>query len=168
MHRFAGYTVSQAGLLVGGVTAFDGIAGTWFGGWLAQRWLQRDHRALYLLSAWSAALTVPFGALAFFGPRSLLIPSIVVAEFFLFLGTGPLNAAIVNSVGASVRSTAISINLLIIHAFGDAPSPKIIGRISDHSSLRIGLGATLVTLMIAATILWSGGRFAPRIAGSEH
>ena len=116
---------------------------------------------------WLTKLLFSNPDLAFFGPRPLLIPSVVLAEFFLFLGTGPLNAAIVNSVGASVRSTAISINLLIIHALGDAPSPKIIGRISDHSNLRIGLGATLVSLVIAAIILWSGGSFAPKISGRE-
>ena len=84
-----------------------------------------------------------------------------VTEFFLFLNTGPLNAAIVNSVSAPVRATAISLNLFFIHFFGDTFSPQIIGAISDHSNLRIGLGATLIFLVISALILWTGARFAP-------
>ncbi|HZD49636.1 MAG TPA: MFS transporter, partial [Silvibacterium sp.] len=59
------------------------------------------------------------------------LPGAFLAEFFLFLGTGPLNAAIVNSVAAPIRATAISLNLFIIHVLGDAFSPTLIGKISD-------------------------------------
>jgi hypothetical protein len=105
---------------------------------------------------------LPCGALVFFGPRAWTIPALFAAEFFLFLNTGPLNAAIVNSVSAPVRATAISFNLLCIHLFGDLFSPQIIGAISDHTrSLRLGLGATLVFLVISAVILRTGARFAP-------
>ena len=100
------------------------------GGWLAQLWLRTNYRALYLLSFWSVVLTLPCGAMLFFGPRAWAIPSLFAAEFFLFLNTGPLNAAIVNSVSAPVRATAISINLFCIHFFGDTFSPQIIGAIS--------------------------------------
>jgi hypothetical protein len=34
--------------------------------------------------------------------------------------------------------------------------------------LRLGLGLTLVTLMISATILFFGARFAPRLPGEEQ
>ena len=77
------------------------------------------------------------------------MPSLFAAEFFLFLNTGPLNTAIVNSVSAPVRATAISINLFCIHFFGDTFSPSIIGAITDRSNLSIGLGATLVFLLIS-------------------
>jgi len=161
LHRTAGLSVANSSLLVGGITVVDGIAGTLTGGWIAQRWLRTNHRALYLLSLWSVALTIPFGALVFFGPRNWAIPALFAAEFFLFLNTGPLNAAIVNSVTAPVRATAISINLFCIHCFGDTFSPQIIGYISDRSNLSIGLGATLVMLLVSCAILGLGTRFAP-------
>ena len=66
-----------------------------------------------------------------------------------------------NSVSAPVRATAISINLFCIHFFGDTFSPQIIGAISDHSNLSIGLGATLIFLVISAVILRVGVRYAP-------
>src|ERR1039458_9172766 len=97
----------------------------------------------------------------FFGPRALTIPSLFAAEFFLFLNTGPLNAAIVNSVSAPVRATAISINLFCIHFFGDTFSPQIIGAVSDRSTLSIGLGVTLIFLVLSALILRAGVRYAP-------
>ena len=163
LHRFAGLSVGKAGLAVGAITVVDGIAGTLTGGWLAQRWLQTNARALYLVSFWSVALTLPCGVLVFFGPSTWALPALLVTEFFLFLNTGPLNAAIVNSVSAPVRATAISLNLFCIHAFGDTFSPTIIGAISDKTNLRIGLGATLIFLVISATILLVGARFAPKL-----
>jgi MFS family permease len=163
LHRSAGLSVGNAGLTVGGITVVDGIAGTLAGGWIAQRWLRTNDRALYLLSFWSVALTLPCGMVVFFGPKAWTIPALLVTEFFLFLNTGPLNAAIVNSVSAPVRATAISVNLFCIHAFGDTFSPTIIGAISDKTNLRVGLGVTLIFLVISAIILLAGSRFAPRL-----
>jgi predicted MFS family arabinose efflux permease len=163
LHRASGFSVSQASQIVGVITVIDGIAGTITGGWLAQCWLRRNHRALYLLSFWSVALTLPCGALVFFGPRAWTVPALLAAEFFLFANTGPLNAAIVNSVSAPVRASAIGFNLFCIHFFGDTFSPQIIGYISDRSNLRIGLGATLLALIVSCILLRAGARFAPQL-----
>ena len=162
LNRITGLPLGKANIYIGAITVIDGIAGTLIGGWIAQRWLRTNHRALYLLSFWSVILTLPFGALAFFGPARLVIPALFASEFFLFLNTGPLNAALVNSVSAKVRATAISINLLIIHLFGDTFSPQIIGFLSDHTkNLGIALGLTLVALIVSGAILFYGSRFAP-------
>ncbi len=163
LRRYSGLSMGASSLVVGAITVVDGIAGTLVGGWLAQRWLRTNDRALYLLSFWSVALTLPCGVLLFFGPAAWAVPVLLVTEFFLFLNTGPLNAAIVNSVSAPVRATAISLNLFCIHCFGDTFSPTIIGAISDRSNLRLALGATLIFLVISAVILRAGARFAPRL-----
>ena len=165
LRRSAGLTAANASLVVGAITVIDGIAGTLIGGWIAQRWLKTNHRALYLLSFWSVALTLPCGALLFFGPHAWAVPSLFAAEFFLFMNTGPLNTAIVNSVSAPIRATAIACNLFFIHFFGDTFSPQIIGAISDRSNLRFGLGATLIFLVFSGIILRAGARFAPRFGG---
>ena len=163
LHRSAGLSVANSSLVVSGITVIDGIAGTITGGWIAQRWLRTNHRALYLVSFWSVALTLPCGAMVFFGPPQWSVPALFVAEFFLFLNTGPLNAAIINSVSFKVRATAISINLFFIHFFGDTFSPQIIGAVSDRSNLRLALGLTLVALVVSAGILLTGTRFAPAL-----
>ncbi len=165
--RFAGYSVAGAGLTAGEITAVDGLLATIAGGWLAQIWLRRNHRALYLISAWSALLAIPFALAVFFGPARWLLPGAYLAEFCIFLNTGPLNAAIVNSVAAPIRSTAISLNLLVIHLLGDFPSPHLIGWISDRHNLRVGLGATLVSLAVSGVILLGGARFAPALADRD-
>jgi MFS family permease len=163
LHRFAGYSVGKAGLVMGASLALCGLVATGVGGWLAQRWLRRNNGALYLLSAWSLLLCIPFGLLAFYGATKWIVPAIVVAIFFLFLNTGPLNAAVVNSVTAKIRATAIAMELLLIHLLGDAVSPKLIGRISDASSLRHGLAITLVSMLAGGLLLLWGSRFAPEL-----
>lgn len=165
--NFAGYTLAHADLTAGEITAVDGLLATIAGGWVAQIWLKRNHRALYIVSAWSALLAIPFGALVFFGPPRMMLLSAWIAEFWIFFSTGPLNAAIVNSVGAPIRSTAISMNLLMIHLLGDFPSPHLIGWIADRRTLRVGLGATLLSLAVSGLILFAGARFAPRLPDLE-
>lgn len=167
LFRHGHYSLAGANQILGAITVIDGIAGTWFGGWLAQRWLRRNHAALYLLSAWSVILAAPFALLTFYGPRWAMVPSLALAEFFLFLNTGPLNAAIVNAVAAPIRSTAIAIELFVIHALGDAPSPRIIGWISDHSSLREGLAITLITMLASSALIFVGARYAPPLQTRE-
>jgi predicted MFS family arabinose efflux permease len=161
LRRSAGLSVGKASQVVGAITVIDGIAGTLIGGMIAQRWLRTNHRALYLHSFWSVALTLPCGALVFFGPPAWSVPALFAAEFFLFLNTGPLNAAILNSVSGKVRATAVGMNLFIIHCFGDTFSPQIIGAISDRTNLRMGLGATLIFLVLSCGILLAGARVAP-------
>src|SRR5580658_1060602 len=70
LRRFSGLSAANSRLTVGGITAIDGLAGTLVGALIAQRWLRKDDRALYLLSFWSVALTLPFGLLIFFGPSA--------------------------------------------------------------------------------------------------
>jgi MFS family permease len=158
----SGFSPATIGITLGGITAGAGLGGTAVGGWLAQRWLRTNHRALYLLSAWSALLTIPFGILCFFGPRATMLPALALAMFAIFLSTGPLNTAIVNAVPATVRATAIAVELFLIHALGDTPSPRLIGMVSDHSTLSTGLGLTLVTLLAAAALLFAGARTVSR------
>lgn len=163
LNRMAGFTLAGADRTAGTITVVDGLLATIAGGWLAQVWLRRNHRALYLVSAWSTLLAIPFGVLVFFGPPHMLVPGAYAAEFWLFFSTGPMNAAIVNSVSAPIRATAISVNLFLIHLLGDFPSPHLIGWISDRQSLRVGLGATLISLTVSGAILFAGAKFAPRL-----
>ena len=161
----SGMSPARIGIVFGAIVAGGGLGGTAIGGWWAQRWLKTNHRALYLVSAWSAALTVPPALLCFFGPKATMLPGLAFAMFFIMMGTGPLNAAIINSVPASIRSSALAIELLLIHLFGDTPSPKIIGIISDRTNLAFGLGVTLVTMLIAAVLLFIGARYETRGTG---
>ncbi len=166
LHRVGGYSVEAAGGVMGPIIVVAGIGGTGLGGWIAQMWLKRSDKALYLLPGISAALTVPPALLCFFGPRGLMVPSLAVAVFLVFLGTGPVNAATLNAVPSNLRAMAMAGQLFALHVFGDMSSPALIGIVSDHSNLRLGLGLTLITFVLGSGIFFFGARFAPKLQGS--
>jgi MFS family permease len=161
LQRIGGRSQSDAAFLMGAITVVTGLGGTITGGVIAQRWSRKTSKALYLVPAISAALAVPPALVCFFGPKSLTIPSLALAIFFIFLGTGPVNAATVNAVRPEIRATALAGQLFIIHALGDAISPRVIGAVSDRSTLNLGLGSTLITLVLASIIFFLGSRYAP-------
>jgi len=167
LQRVDGRSQSSAAFLMGAITVVAGLGGTITGGIIAQRWSRKTSKALYLVPAISAALAVPPALLCFFGPKSLTLPGLAIAIFLIFLGTGPVNAATVNAVRPEIRATAMAGQLFIIHALGDAISPRIIGAVSDRSNLNLGLGSTLITLLLASVIFFMGSRYAPPLHTDE-
>ncbi|CAN5420560.1 MFS transporter [soil metagenome] len=167
LQRMNGYSQEKAAGVMGPVIVVAGLGGTVAGGLIAQWWSKRTSKALYLVPSISAVLAVPPALLCFFGPSNLTIVGLSLAVFFIFLGTGPVNAATLNAVRPEMRSMAMAGQLLVIHLFGDAASPKLIGIISDHTNLRIGLGATLITMVVAGVIFFLGSRVAPPLANPD-
>jgi MFS family permease len=163
LHRVDGRSIEAAGTIMGGITVVCGLGGTICGGVLAQWWSKKTGKALYLVPAISALLAVPPAMLCFFGPKSVTLPALGVAVFLVFLGTGPVNAATLNAVPANLRAMAMAGQLFALHVFGDMFSPKIIGIVSDHFNLRLGLGVTLVTFLLGAFIFFLGAKYAPRL-----
>ena len=166
LHRVDGRTLEAAGTIMGGITVVCGLGGTVVGGLVAHWWSKKTSKALYLVPAISAVLAVPPAVVAFFGPKTMTLPALGVAVFLVFLGTGPVNAATLNAVPAHLRATAMAGQLFALHVFGDLPSSKIIGVVSDHTNLRTGLGITLITFVVAAVIFFMGSRFAPPLTHS--
>src|SRR5207245_6991246 len=112
-----GYSLKAANELFGGIIVLDGTLASLAGGWLGDRLLRYTKGSYYLVSAISMALGVPVMIIALFARGGAMVPGILVAAFFLLLNTAPLNAALINSVSAHIRATAIAINLFIIHLF---------------------------------------------------
>ncbi len=163
LSRVRGYPLARANLIFGGITAFDGTVASLAGGWLGDRLLRRTKTGYYLVSAASMAMGVPVMIVALYTTGRTMLPGILLAEFLLLLNTAPLNAALINSVGAHIRATAIAVNILMIHLLGDALSPWLIGKISDRSSLQSGFISAVVAIAISSAILFYGMRFAPPV-----
>ncbi len=164
LQRFDGRSQQSAGFIMGAVTVSAGLLGTVIGGTLAQRWSRTNPGALYLVPALGALLAFFPAIVLFFGPtlfhtHAFTLSSLALALFFIFLGSGPVNAATVNAVPAAVRATALAGQVLLIHLLGDAPAPTLIGAVSDHSNLSVGLGSTLIALLIGAAIFFIGSRY---------
>jgi MFS transporter, Spinster family, sphingosine-1-phosphate transporter len=168
LSRMRGYTLAHANNLFGLIIAADGTVAALAGGWLGDRLLRRTKGAYYLVSAASMGLGIPIMVVALFDRGPAMVPGIVFAAFLLLLNTAPLNAAILNSVGAHIRATAIAVNLFVIHFLGDAFSPWLIGKVSDRSSLESGFISTVVATALSSAILFYGMKFAPPVAAAQH
>jgi hypothetical protein len=109
------------------------------------------------------ALGVPVMVVGLFNGGPLMVPAIWVGAFLLLLNTAPLNAAIINSVGAHIRATAIAVNIFIIHLLGDVPSPTLMGYIADRRSLQLSFICPVIAMSVSSAILFYGMRFAPPV-----
>ena len=165
--RMRGYDLLHANQVFGLIVAVDGTLAALAGGWLGDYLLRRTRGAYYLVSAASMALGIPVMAVALFSRGPAMVPGIALAAFLLLLNTAPLNAAVINSVGAHIRATAIAVNLFAIHFLGDAFSPWLIGKVSDSSSLEVGFVSTIVATAISAAILFYGMKFAPPVSFAQ-
>src|SRR2546422_821950 len=134
--RVRGLELARADFTVGGVTVLAGLSGTFLGGylgdWIAARgkygqlWLSGLSSIAAGISAW-LSLTV--------ASSPTYIVWFFLAEFLLFLSTGPVNVMIVNVVPPAARARSMAVSIFTIHLFGDAMSPPIIGWLADTHGL---------------------------------
>lgn len=164
--RVRALSLEKANLIFGLMTCVNGIGATILGGWAGDRLLKRYAGAYYSFSGAAMLVAIPFMIMAIYLTGQVMFPAMFVAEFFLLLNTGPLNAAIVNSVGPNIRATALAINIFVIHLLGDAFSPYLIGRISDVTSLPTAFWTTFVAAALSGVVLLYGARYAPLLTGA--
>jgi len=168
LYRVRNIPLDKATLIFGAMTGATAILATLSGGWLGDMMLKRRRGAYYTLSGVAMLAAVPLMIVAIYLTGRPMYPAMCVAEFFLLLNTGPLNAAIVNSVSAQIRSTALAINVVVIHLLGDVPSPSIIGWISDKTaSLQTGFWVTFIAAALSGVILIYGSRYAPLLKAEK-
>jgi MFS family permease len=155
LERYDGMSTDRANEVFGAITALSGFAGTFAGGYLGDYCLRYTKNAYLWLSGLCLFAGAPITVLALASrePR-IVLPAMFLAEFFLFLNTGPLNAVILNCVPAAIRATAMAVNIFFIHSLGDVISPPIIGILSDHFGLfRATLIAPVMMLTSGAILL---------------
>ena len=163
LNRAHSLDVAKANTLFGATTVFAGILGTLAGGWIGDRWQKRSGKGYLLVSGWGFLIGAPFAAWAILAPGlTSCITAIFIAEFFLFLNTGPLNTVIINVTNPAVRAMAFAVNIFFIHALGDAVSPSILGWLSDQWSLRGALLITPLVMLLAGLFCFICGRFIVR------
>ena len=158
------YTLEAANLTFGLIIVGDGILSALFGGWLGDYLLRRTKSAYYLVSAAGMALGIPAMIVGLFVSGRVMIPAIAVASFFLLLNTAPLNAAVINSVDAHIRATALAVNIFIIHILGDVPSPTMMGWVADKRSLQAAFILPVIAMAVSSAILFYGMKFAPQVS----
>lgn len=142
LHVQYGLETGSAGQAFGMLTVVGGAIGTLVGGSLGDRWIagRTDDpsvvRASLRVCAWSAGLGAPLALAAILAPTGTTFFALLVpCEIALFLSSGPVNAAVLRSVPAGLRASAMALSIFAIHALGDLWSPPLIGLVADHAPM---------------------------------
>jgi MFS transporter, Spinster family, sphingosine-1-phosphate transporter len=154
-----GMAVDRAGFLSGAVTALAGLSGTLAGGWLGDRMDQRMPGGGLRMSGLGLLLAAPLMVLSMkVSAHTPMFAIIFLAQFLIFLNSGPINAAIVNGVPPAFRAFAMGLNVLFIHMLGDALSPTVIGKLADVSSLAFAIQVNAIPVLLGGLALLMAGK----------
>jgi len=148
-------------IIFGGITVFAGLTATLSGGILGDCLRKRFPGSYFLISGIGVMIAFPFSVAMLFTPFPSAWVLMFVAVFFLFFNTGPSNTALANVTHPSVRATAFALNILVIHALGDATAPPLIGAVADRTNMNVAF-LVVSAMMLVAGVLWLyGAKFLP-------
>ena len=148
-------------IVFGGITVLAGLTATLAGGIAGDSLRKRLPGSYFLVSGIGVIIAFPFSVVMLFTPFPSAWIMMFVAVFFLFFNTGPSNTALANVTDPSVRATAFAVNILIIHALGDAAAPPLIGAVADRTNMNVAF-LVVSAMMLVAGVLWLWGtKFLP-------
>jgi MFS family permease len=143
-------------LIFGGITVVAGFVATLAGGMAGDALRGRFPGSYFLVSAAGLLAGFPMLLGVLWTPFPYAWAFVFLAVFCLFFNTGPSNTILANVTPPSIRATAFALNILIIHALGDAISPPIIGWISDRWNMDAAFLFVGLTFLVGG-IFWLWG-----------
>jgi MFS transporter, Spinster family, sphingosine-1-phosphate transporter len=160
LERVRGLDLAPADFLVGSVTAVSGLGGTFVGGYIGDRLASRFQHGQLWLSGISTLAAVPPALLALTATSPVVYQvSLFIAEFLLFMSTGPINVVIVSVVPATIRAMAMAVSIVAIQVLGGAISPPIIGLLADVGGLARAVLVVPFAIVIAGALWIATARF---------
>jgi MFS family permease len=159
--RLHGFGEDTFGLLTGVLTVVAGAVGVLSGALIADRLLRRTAAARLLTLSIGALIGSPMAVAAIFVPDRLVFVVLSATAMIAFALSLPCIAPLLHQVCVpGLRATAMGFYLLVVHTFGNATAPALIGWLSDQTgNLRLAvLAAPVVALAGGLLGLW-GARF---------
>jgi MFS family permease len=170
--RVHDFSLKTAGISVGFVNVFTGVASSFLGGWLADRLGKRDVRWPLRIAALSALAALPCQLAFIFSPD----PWVALLGISLIGIAGgmwppPTYAASQSLVPAHMRAQATAILLFFLNFVGLGLGPWAIGELSKalaptHAelSIRYALAAAMLAYPLGAFCYWRASREIGRMA----
>lgn len=160
-------TLLNASLVYGAILLVGGIAGTWLGGALADRFGETQRAAYARIPAYAFLATVPFYLVGVLSPTLTLSVFVMIVPTALGLAwLGPVISAIQHLVPPNMRATASAVFLFVNNLIGIGIGTYAIGALSDGLQVHFGeeslryaiLAGTSFYLAAAAIFLVSSRR----------
>jgi MFS family permease len=145
----------------GVIIVVAGLVSTLLGGWMGDRLRRRYAGSYFLISGLGMIVAFPLFVTMLFTPFPAAWFFMFAAVFFIFLNTGPSNTALANVAPPKVRATAFALNILVIHALGDAAAFPTIGFIAGHTNMNVAFLFVSVIMLVAAIAWLMGVKYLP-------
>jgi len=159
--RSYGMSTADVGTALALILGIAGGAGTFFGGWAADRLSHRDVRWNVWLVALCVGGGVPFAFAVYLAPTAasslaaFLVPAAVGALFL-----GPSLAMVQGLVPLRMRTVASAILLFIINIIGLGMGPQMVGVVSDALTPRFGQESLRYALLVVGLVnAWAAVHF---------
>lgn len=157
--RVRGIPLATAASTFGLLLVVAGFLGTLLGGRLGDAFARRAPGAHFLVSGWTLAASLVFTVPAVLAPSPAVFwPAMFMTLLMLFVNVGPLNAAMANVLPADLRARGFAATTMVMHLFGDAASPWLIGVASDAVGLTAPVLVAGSMLAVAGVVLLGGRR----------
>lgn len=142
------------------IVVVSGLTATILGGIAGDRLRPRFPGSYFLVSSTAMLVGFPLVLAVLFVPFPLAWVFLFLACFCLFFNTGPTNTILANVTHPSVRASAFALNILIIHAFGDAVSPTILGWFNGYfGTMKVGFFAVSFMFLLGGLLWLWGSRY---------
>ncbi len=164
--RSFGLSPGMTGLLLGVILGLAGVAGTWLGGWVADRYGKKDRRWIIHGPAIGMLVAAPLLFIAYSASdwrvalALLVVPTVLNSMYY-----GPTYGAVQGLVRPEARATASSLMLLAQNLIGLGLGPLLFGLLSDSfrpiagpESVRWVLYGAAWLGVIPALMFWFAGR----------
>jgi MFS family permease len=151
-------TLGSIDFRFGAIVVISGLGATVLGGWLGDRLRGRWSGAYFKVSGFSTLCAFPFFLGLLYTDFPWAWGMVFLAVFLLFMNTGPTNTILANVTPSALRPAAFALNILIIHALGDAISPWVLGYVADLSSLERAMELIAALILVAGAVWVAGAR----------
>ncbi len=172
LHRHYGFTVADAAIDGGTAAVVGSVLGVCIGGIAADWWGRiAVNGPIWVVILGTALSGVSLTVLFHVTGRMNALYCVGAIAFFQMAINGPFLAAMMNVTFPNIRSTCNAVYLFLIHVFGDASSPPVIGYLSHRmgdlkSALQFLPWVTLLAAIIAGGALFHYGKEKREMLGS--
>ncbi len=149
-------SIGFLGLALGLMSGIAGAAGSWLGGFIADKFAARDLRAQMVAPGVASLVTIPiFIAAMTIGSVPLALVLLTINGLLSSLWFGPVFGTAQSIVPPHMRATASAVLLFTINLIGLGLGPLAVGLLSDYFALGMDMGSgegIRWALMVSATV----------------
>jgi len=149
LQRELGMTLIEAGRQIGPIGLVAAVLGSWLGGRLGDRLMERFAGGRVLAAALGFLIGAPLCVwMLLVNAHALFGLLFFVVVFFYTWYNGPVAAALFDVVPRGIAATVMGVYIFFIHLAGDAIALPVVGALSD----RLGIRSALLSLPLVGLL----------------